>query len=87
MALQALIFVKNSYLAFMDLGKHLELEDLNFLSPLRTAVKLSLSLAQLIHVFSYISRPTVKKNKKKKIVLRCMTIGACAVQFLHFIPL
>ena len=27
------------------------------------------------------------KKNKKKIVLRCMAIGACAVKFLHFIPL
>ena len=28
-----------------------------------------------------------KKKNKKKITLRCMVIGACAVQFLHYIPL
>ena len=27
------------------------------------------------------------KNKKKKITLRCIVIGTCAVQFLHYIPL
>ena len=32
-------------------------------------------------------RCTKKKKNKKKIVLRCMAIGACAVQFLHFISL
>ena len=52
MALQALIFVKNTYLAFMDLGKRSVLEDLNFLSPSRSGVKLSLSVAQLISKIS-----------------------------------
>ena len=28
-----------------------------------------------------------KKKNKKKIMLRCMVIGTCAVQFLHYIPL
>ena len=27
------------------------------------------------------------KKKKKKIMLRCMVIGTCAVQFLHYIDL
>ena len=26
-------------------------------------------------------------TKKKKITLRCIVIGACAVQFLHYVPL
>ena len=30
---------------------------------------------------------TKKKKNKKKITLRCMVIGTCAVQFLHYIPL
>ena len=28
-----------------------------------------------------------KKRNKKKIMLRCIVIGACAVQFLHYVPL
>ena len=28
-----------------------------------------------------------KKKNKKKITLRCMVTGTCAVQFLHYIPL
>ena len=30
---------------------------------------------------------TKKKKNKKKITLRCIVIGVCAVQFLHYIPL
>ena len=32
-------------------------------------------------------RFTKKKKNKKNIMLRCMAIGACAVQFLHYIRL
>ena len=32
-------------------------------------------------------RCTKKKKNKKKITLRCMVIGTCAVQFLHYISL
>ena len=32
-------------------------------------------------------RCTKKKKNNKKITLRCIVIGACAVQFLHYVPL
>ena len=32
-------------------------------------------------------RCTKKKKNTKKILLRCIVIGACAVQFLHYVPL
>ena len=32
-------------------------------------------------------RCTKKKKNKKKIMLRCIIITACAIQFLHYIPL
>ena len=32
-------------------------------------------------------RCTKKKKNKNKITLRCIVIGTCAVQFLHYIPL
>ena len=31
--------------------------------------------------------PTLYEEEKEKILLRCIVIVACAVQFLHYVPL
>ena len=45
------------------------------------------SEVQMYKALSVRCKRCTKKKNKKKIVLRCMAIGTCAVQFLHFIPL
>ena len=42
---------------------------------------------QMYKALSVRCQRCTKKKQKKKITLRCMVIGTCAVQFLHYIPL
>ena len=42
---------------------------------------------QIYKALSVWCQRCMKKKNKKKITLRCMVIGKCAVEFLHYIPL
>ena len=51
--------------------------------------EIAVIIAHLTWHFTNTSRPCTKKKnkKKKKVMLRCIVIGTCAVKFLHYVSL